>query len=67
VETIRIINNAARWNNAYALDVMQSLYAAKLLSCCGLQRHPDSERLNASLLQYVETATESALTPAAHP
>ena len=30
VETIHIINNAARWNNECALDVMQSLYAAKL-------------------------------------
>jgi len=51
------------------MDVMQSLYAANLQEtlCCDLQRHPDSERLNANLLQYVETAKGSALTPAAHP
>jgi len=44
---------------------MRQIY--KKLSCCGLQRHSDSERLNAKLLQYVETAKGSALTPAALP
>jgi hypothetical protein len=56
-----------RWSIDYALDLMQSLYAAKLrretLLFLRLLATDDTELLIANLVQHVGTTKRSALMP----